>query len=143
MKLKKVLAVALAAMMTISLAACGSKSSDEGKSKSDGSKDDKLTVAIWDSNQEPGLKEIMDDFTEETGIKVDIQVTPWGEYWTMLEAATQGGEMPDVFWMHSDQIATYAAYDDILLDLTDKIEKSDKIDLENYPENLVNIYSVC
>lgn len=140
MKLKKVLAVAMAAMMTLSVAACGSKSSDEGKSKSGDSKDAKLTVAIWDSNQEAGLKEIMNDFTEETGVEVDIQVTPWSDYWTMLEAATQGGDMPDVFWMHSDQISTYAAYDDILLNLSDKIEKSDKIDLENYPENLVSIY---
>lgn len=140
MKLKKVLAVAMAAVMTLSFAACGSKSSDEGEKKSEGSKDAKLTVAIWDSNQEPGLKEIMNDFTEETGVEVDIQVTPWGDYWTMLEAATQGGDMPDVFWMHSDQIATYAQYDDILLNLSDKIEKSDKIDLNNYPENLVNIY---
>ena len=126
--------------MTLSFAACGSKSSDEGEKKSEGSKDAKLTVAIWDSNQEPGLKEIMNDFTEETGVEVDIQVTPWGDYWTMLEAATQGGDMPDVFWMHSDQITTYAQYDDILLNLSDKIEKSDKIDLNNYPENLVNIY---
>ena len=140
MKLKKVLAVAMAAVMTLSFAACGSKSSDEGEKKSEGSKDAKLTVAIWDSNQEPGLKEIMNDFTKETGVEVDIQVTPWGDYWTMLEAATQGGDMPDVFWMHSDQIATYAQYDDILLNLSDKIEKSDKIDLNNYPENLVNIY---
>lgn len=140
MKLKKVLAVAMTAVMTLSFAACGSKSSDEGEKKSEGSKDAKLTVAIWDSNQEPGLKEIMNDFTEETGVEVDIQVTPWGDYWTMLEAATQGGDMPDVFWMHSDQIATYAQYDDILLNLSDKIEKSDKIDLNNYPENLVNIY---
>ena len=140
MKLKKVLAVAMAAVMTLSFAACGSKSSDEGEKKPEGSKDAKLTVAIWDSNQEPGLKEIMNDFTEETGVEVDIQVTPWGDDWTMLEAATQGGDMPDVFWMHSDQIATYAQYDDILLNLSDKIEKSDKIDLNNYPENLVNIY---
>lgn len=140
MKLKKVLAVAMAAVMTLSFAACGSKSSDEGEKKSEKSKDAKLTVAIWDSNQEPGLKEIMNDFTKETGVEVDIQVTPWGDYWTMLEAATQGGDMPDVFWMHSDQIATYAQYDDILLNLSDKIEKSDKIDLNNYPENLVNIY---
>lgn len=140
MKLKKVLAVAMAAVMTLSFAACGSKSSDEGEKKPEGSKDAKLTVAIWDSNQEPGLKEIMNDFTEETGVEVDIQVTPWGDYWTMLEAATQGGDMPDVFWMHSDQITTYAQYDDILLNLSDKIEKSDKIDLNNYPENLVNIY---
>jgi multiple sugar transport system substrate-binding protein len=143
MKLKKVLAVALVATMTLSLAACGSKSSDSsdsGSTASSGDSDVTLTVAIWDSNQEPGLKEIMDDFTAETGVKVDIQVTPWSEYWTMLEAATQGGDMPDVFWMHSDQIATYAAYDDILLDLSDKIAESDKIDLDNYPENLVTLY---
>lgn len=140
MKLKKVLAFAMAAMMTLSVAACGSKSSDDGKKSSGNDKDVKLTVAIWDSNQEPGLKEIMNDFTEDTGIKVDIQITPWRDYWTMLEAATQGGDMPDVFWMHSDQIATYAAYDDILLNLSDKIKESDKIDLANYPENLVNIY---
>lgn len=139
MKLKKILAAVLVTAMTLSLAACGSKQGEDKKESGSG-KEAKLTVAIWDSNQEPGLKEIMDDFTKETGIGVDIQVTPWGEYWTMLEAATQGGEMPDVFWMHSDQIATYAAYDDILLDLTDKIERSDKIDLANYPENLVNIY---
>lgn len=139
MKMKKVLAAAMAAVMTLSMAACGG--SGEKKTE-DGKKDGnaKLTVAIWDSNQEPGLSEIMADFTKETGVEVDIQVTPWGDYWTMLEAATTGGEMPDVFWMHSDQIATYAQYDDILLNLTDKIEKSDKIDLENYPENLVSIY---
>ena len=36
-----------------------------------------LTVAIWDKNQEPGLTEIMKDFTQATGIKTQIQVTPW------------------------------------------------------------------
>lgn len=142
MKMKKVLAAILGATMTLSLAACSSGTSESETSSSDDSKskDTKLTVAIWDSNQEAGLKEIMNDFTESTGVKVDIQVTPWRDYWTMLEAATQGGEMPDVFWMHSDQISSYAQYDDILLNLSDKIENSDKIDLANYPENLVSIY---
>ena len=142
MKLKKVLAAVLAAAMTLSMAACGSGDSGNSKENKDGksSSDGKLTVAIWDSNQEPGLKEIMDKFTEDTGVEVDIQVTPWKDYWTMLEAATTGGEMPDVFWMHSDQIATYAQYDDILLDLSDKIEKSDKIDLSKYPESIVKTY---
>ena len=138
MKLKKLLAITMATAMTLSMVACGSKQED--KKEESGKDDNELTVAIWDSNQEPGLKQIMDDFTKETGIKVDIQVTPWKDYWTMLEAATTGGEMPDVFWMHSDQIGTYAQYDDILLDLSDKIEKSEKIDLANYPENLVKIY---
>jgi len=143
MKLRKMLAGLMALVMVISLAACGSGTENEKSETSEktGSESGKpLSVAIWDSNQEPGLRQIMDDFTAETGVEVDIQITPWKDYWTMLEAATTGGSMPDVFWMHSDQIATYAAYDDILLNLTDRIEKSEKIDLSNYPEDIVSIY---
>ena len=143
MNWKKVSAVMLVAVMTASLAACGgSGSSDKSSDTKEESQDTgkSLVVAIWDSNQEPGLREIMDDFTAETGIDVDIQITPWRDDWTMLEAAATGGSMPDVFWMHSDQIGTYAEYDDILMNLSDKIKESDKIDLSNYPEELVNIY---
>ena len=48
--------------------------------------------------------------------------------------------MPDVFWMHAHQIDQYAEYDDILLDLTEQVEKSEKIDLENYPKEISDIY---
>lgn len=142
MKLKKVVSCVLAAGMVLSMAACGSGKgdSDSGKEDKKSSSDTTLTVAIWDKNQEPGLKQIMADFTEETGIKTDIQITPWKDYWTMLEAATTGGNMPDVFWMHSQQVGTYAQYDDVLLDLSDKIEKSDKIDLSNYQQDIVELY---
>ena len=61
-----------------------------------------LSVSIWDTNQEPGIKEILADFTEKTGIKTEISVVKWDEYWTMLEAGAQGGSLPDVFWMHSN-----------------------------------------
>lgn len=138
MKLRRIIASMLVASMALTLTACGGES-DKGSDKSN-SGDTKLTVAIWDSNQEPGLRTIMDGFTEETGIEVDIQVTPWKDYWTMLEAAATGGDMPDVFWMHAQQIDQYAKYDDIILDLTDYVEESDKIDLGNYPEEISDIY---
>lgn len=141
MKFKKVVSSVLMAAMVLSMAACGSSGKeDSGKKENKDSSDTTLTVAIWDKNQEPGLKQIMADFTEETGIKADIQITPWKDYWTMLEAATTGGNMPDVFWMHSQQVGTYAQYDDVLLDLTDKIEKSDKIDLSKYQQDIVELY---
>ena len=39
-----------------------------------------LTYGIWDSRQEPGLREIADDFeAENPGIKIELQVTGWGE----------------------------------------------------------------
>ena len=113
MKLKKVMALALASAMVFSMTACGG-SSDDGKKeegteankesdKGSDSKDVELSVSIWDANQEPGIKEILADFTEETGIKTKLSVVKWEEYWTMLEAGAQGGSLPDVFWMHSNE----------------------------------------
>lgn len=99
-----------------------------------------LTVAIWDKNQEPGLTEIMKDFTQATGIKTQIQVTPWEQYWTMLEAGATGGSLPDVFWMHSNEIAKYAQYD-MLLDLTDRIKDSKTLEMDKFPKEIVDIYN--
>ena len=42
------------------------------KAEGEKSSDVTLSVSIWDTNQEPGLEEIMADFTKETGIKTKI-----------------------------------------------------------------------
>ena len=96
-------------------------------------KDKTLTVAIWDNGQKAGLQEIMDEFTKETGIKTELQVVEWSSYWTLLEAGASGGDMPDVFWMHSNEAVRYMS-NDILLDLTDKIADSDKTGNGQIPE---------
>ena len=63
-----------------------------------------LTFAFWDNNQEPGMKAIAEAYmATHPNVKIDIQVTPWDQYWTKLEASATGGEMPDIFWMHSNQ----------------------------------------
>ncbi|WP_238649511.1 ABC transporter substrate-binding protein [Paenibacillus piscarius] len=101
-----------------------------------------LTYAIWDSNQEKGLRTIADEFeAKNPDIKVNIEVTGWSDYWTMLEAGATGGSLPDVFWMHSNEIYRYAS-NDMLLDLTDRIGKSAEVKLENYPEGLNQIYNL-
>lgn len=146
MKFKKVMALVLASAMVFSMAACGGDSGSSGETKKEdsgdsGESDDgELSVSIWDTNQEPGLKEILADFTEETGIKTKLTVVKWDEYWTMLEAGAQGGSLPDVFWMHSNESERYMS-NDMLLDLTDKIAESDKIDPENYPEDIWGLYT--
>lgn len=156
MKRKWGLTAVMAVIMASVLIGCGSRQSGQG-SASAGSEETKqnsessveagntgssgtLTVAIWDKNQEPGLTEIMKDFTEETGIKTQIQVTPWEQYWTMLEAGATGGSLPDVFWMHSNEIARYSEYG-MLLDLTDRIKSSDKLDMDKFPKDIVEIYN--
>lgn len=143
MKLRKLLSLALAGTMVLSLAACGGSgdSSSDKDSSSKKSGDATLQVAIWDSNQEPGLKEIMADFTEKTGIKCEVTVTTWADYWTMLSAGAQGGDLPDVFWMHANESVRYMS-NEILLDLTDKIAESDAIDTDNYPADIWDLYSL-
>jgi multiple sugar transport system substrate-binding protein len=101
-----------------------------------------LNFAIWDVQQEPGLRKIADKFEEKNpGIKIKINVTAWADFWTMLEAAATGGSMPDVLWMHSNQIYRYASHN-MLLDLTERIKNTEKFKLSDYPDDLSQIYNV-
>ena len=54
-----------------------------------------LTVTIWDEGQRPGLQQIVDDWSAQSGIKATIQVVDWNSYWTLLEAGAVGGQLPD------------------------------------------------
>lgn len=75
MKMKRVSALLMCAAMTASLAACGGgeKGTTDGAAGGGGN-GEKLSVMIWDNYQEPGHKEIIGDFTEETGIEAEVQV---------------------------------------------------------------------
>lgn len=129
MKNKKLMAAALTAAMTVSAL---SPMAVQAKA-------DKLTVAIWDNGQKAGLEAIMADFTEATGIETELQVVEWSSYWTLLEAGASGGDMPDVFWMHSNEAVRYMS-NDILLDLTDKIAASDKLEMDKFPADIQTMY---
>ena len=164
---KKVIALVLSAVTAVSMVGCGVSTeapADESTSKDDtaeaddakddteaaddtteepasigSSKEGELTVTIWDEGQRPGLQQIVDDWSAESGIQATINVVDWNSYWTLLEAGATGGELPDVFWMHSNVAQQYME-NDMLLDLTDRIAASDKIDMNNYYEGIVNLY---
>ncbi len=141
MKWKKVVAALLATVMVTSLVACGGSDTETATEESgEASGDATLSVAIWDTNQEPGIKEILADFTEETGIETEVVVTPWAQYWTMLEAAGTGGDLPDVFWMHANEFTKYAEYD-MLLDFTEQIESSEVLEMDKFPEAITEMYN--
>ncbi|MDO5701835.1 MAG: extracellular solute-binding protein, partial [Lachnospiraceae bacterium] len=95
MKARKVLAAALTMSMVAGMTMAAPVSAS---SFSTG----ELQVNIWDNNQLAGLQEIADAWSAETGVKVTINVVDWDNYWTLLEAGASGGQMPDVFWMHSN-----------------------------------------
>ncbi len=95
-----------------------------------------LTFAFWDTNQEPGMKAIAEAYmAEHPNVTIEVQVTPWSEYWTKLEASALGGAMPDVFWMHSNQFFKYVTANTLLsLD-------SLNYDYTPYPEGVTSLYT--
>ena len=140
MRMKKILAGMLSAVMVLALAACGGNSdapgsSNPGNSSSGGA----LEVKMWAGEQVDGLQQICDLWTEQSGIKVNVQAMGWSEYFTLLEAGASGGQMPDVFWMHSTVADLYMS-NDMLLNLDEYIKK-DGVDLTNYYDDLVELYN--
>ena len=136
--MKRLIAILLAVMLVASLAACGGGNNNGGSSS--GSKASSITVNIWDSNQQKGIQEIADKWTETSGVKVNVEVVDWDNYWTLLEAGASGGTMPDVFWMHSNTVQMYME-NDILLKLNDYIDKDSSIDMSKYYEGVKNLYT--
>ena len=89
MSIKKILAGLLTTSLMITLTSCsgGASTDNAGESKVEdtqgttkSSSSEKLVLAMWDKNQLDGIQEIVNDFTDKTGIDVDIQVTPWDQY---------------------------------------------------------------
>lgn len=110
--IKKSVAVGLGIMMLAAvLTGCGSKDQGDGRTK--------LTFQIWDTAQREGMQAVIDAYTKENpNVNIQLQVTSWDEYWTKLEAAAESNQLPDIFWMHTNEILKYADYG-MLADLTD------------------------
>ena len=107
-KIPRITAAVLALALFLALAGCGAS---DGKTH--------LTFQIWDVAQRDGMQAMCDAYTaQHPEVEIEVQVTSWGEYCTKLEAAGESNTMPDIFWMHTDQILYYADFG-ILADVTD------------------------
>jgi len=100
-----------------------------------------LSYRFWDLNQAPAIEEIARAFeAKNPGIKVEIEVIPWAQYWTNLETAATGRNLPDIFWINAPNFELYAS-NGMLLPLDDRLAKSSLISIEDYPEALAAIYN--
>ena len=164
-KYKKILVSLLAGAMVFSMTACGSSgggaqqnsggsdaaqsSTDEGAAAAESadaagtgeSVSGDLKMIFWDSNQEPGLVQMAEGFMKHNPeCKVTVETIPWDEYWTKLQAAAQGGDLPDIFVMHPDEVKNYAE-GGILMDLTDVLS-GDVANADNFPQYVVDDFKV-
>ena len=131
---------AMAAMSAASmLAACGGNS---GSGSSGGKK--ALTFQIWDVAQKEGMEAMCAAYTQQhPEVSIEVQVTSWNEYWTKLEAAATSNQMPDIFWMHTNELLKYAD-NGMLADCTDIVEKDkfSEISLSNAMGSNGTLYAV-
>lgn len=132
--------VLAAALVLPALAGCGGGGGKSEEASSDGGDSGVLDVKIWDSTQQEGIQTICDEWSETSGIEAKVEVVTWDDYWTLLEAGASGGTMPDVFWMHSNNIQKYMDAE-LLLNLNDYIDGDENIDMTNYYEDIVELYT--
>jgi len=89
-----------------------------------------VTFALWDETQKPVFDEIIAKFQEENPeITVEVQLTPWSQYWTKLDAAMGAETAADVFWMNT-YLPKYAAAQ--VLEPLDAYIQADGLDMNAY-----------
>lgn len=132
---KLILVLCMAGMVMGSMAGCGSESGGSGSS---------LIFLIWDPGQKAGMEKIAQAYMEEhPEVNIEVQATGWDEYWAKLEGAAASNTMPDIFWMHSNQMFKYAD-NGYLADCSGIINESDysSISVENAKGSDGKVYGV-
>ncbi|HWR22554.1 MAG TPA: sugar ABC transporter substrate-binding protein [Feifaniaceae bacterium] len=98
-----------------------------------------VSFALWDENQYPVYEEICKKFTAETGISVDLQLTPWDQYWTKLDAAATAGNAADVFWMN---VYMSKYYDAGVIEPIESYFTADGLNKDDYIKAMADLYSI-
>lgn len=145
-------ALAAAAALSLVLAACSGGTSDGGGggggeeesgswTAPDADLEASITYGVWDANQVPAIEENIAAFNEEyPNIEVNVNVTPFGEYWTKLQTQASSDTLPDLFWMNGPNFQLYAANGQ--LDPITEVVEAGAIDPANYPASLNDLYTL-
>lgn len=153
---RRVLAVTMAAMMTLSLAACGggggttAGSTAPAESKTEGGATEapaagdavsggKVTLnLIWWGNQTRNdvTKQAVDLYmSQNPDIEIKVEFTDWSGYWDKLSAMAAGGNLPDIIQQDYAYINQYTKSGQ-LADLSEFINNG-TIDTGKIPESVI------
>lgn len=135
---------ALAVSSLFLLSACGNGSDGSVSGDYEAADTDleaSITYGLWDQEQVPSIEAMIEEFNEEyPNIEVNLNVTPFSEYWTVLQTQATSGELPDIFWMNGPNIGLYAANE--MLEPIDGAVEAGDIETEPYPEGLIELYNL-
>lgn len=119
MKILKIIAALTLAMST--LTGCTPQPSDT------------VTFRLWDENVAAAYKKSFVEFTKDTGIKVEVKVIPWSDYWSQLRVDVASSTVDDIFWTNAGNFEEYQSK--IL-----PISKSD-FNWNDWEQSVINQYS--
>lgn len=117
MKNARIMGVAVAAVMALSLTACGGNNAaadkdaeSAGSVSVDTSEPVTLRMTWWGGDgRHERTQEALDLFQEKyPNIKVEPEFSDWSGYWDKLATSTAGGNAPDVIQMDQVYLASYA-----------------------------------
>jgi multiple sugar transport system substrate-binding protein len=139
--LRRAAVAATTVCLGLAAAACSGSDAATGVSGPAKSESDPVTIsyAIWEKPQLATMQKIAAKFHEENpNITVNIQLTPWEQYWTKLQTSLKGGSAADVFWMNIPNLKKYAN-GGVLMPIDDYVAR-DKVDLNNYVPAVMDAY---
>lgn len=164
---RKVMALSMAAVMALSMTACGGNSKTETSAAAGTGAADKTTAAAADttaaekttaaaaSGDQVNLKvcwwgnQVRNDVTKKAvdlymsqnpNVKIDIEFTDWSGYWDKLSAMAAGGNLPDIIQMDYSYLNQYQKSNQ-LADLTPYLEDG-TIDHSKIPDSIIDSGSV-
>ncbi|MBR7741834.1 extracellular solute-binding protein [Phycicoccus sp. BSK3Z-2] len=130
-------------LSALGLSACGGGGNEQSASEeplADETTQASIDYAIWNAEQQPPLQKVIDAFNGTyPNIDVQIQVTPYEQYFTKLQTQGSSQTLPDVFTMNSLNFETYAE-NGLLAPLTPLVEDG-QLDPSNYPQALIDSYT--
>lgn len=127
--LKKFLVLAVCSIIAFTMTACSSTPKEAVK----------ISLTLWDEVQAPVIQQNIDKFNElnKGKIEASIELVPWSNYWTKLDASLGSDNAADVMWMN----VFLPKYADgkVIKSLNEFITK-DKFDLTQYVSARVDAF---
>jgi multiple sugar transport system substrate-binding protein len=129
----RVVAAAVAVLLTISLSAC----SGGGEESAGGPVT--LRYAMWDAYQAPIYEKCAQAFQQANpNIKIKIEVTEWGAYWGSLATNFIADTAPDVFVDHLAKYPEFARSK--VIEPVDGYAQRDGVDADQYLPGLADLW---
>ncbi|MGC5617601.1 ABC transporter substrate-binding protein [Georgenia sp. Z1491] len=128
---------ALLAATALTLAACSPGADDPGGESGTDGDGTTVTFRLWDEVAAEAYETSFEEFSaQHPDITVEVEVIPWGDYWTQLPLDVQSGDMADIFWTNTSNFGTYAD-NGTLLDIDETLGE----DHDEWEQSVVDLYT--